>query len=211
MVFSVRYEVSEEDRRKVVDGTYVVESDDETFRGLAEALAANYEDATKEAVDFSKIFLVEKQPGGEVRKQEVTGQSLDASLTYDLMSDEIWVVVKRSRGRASFELDRSSQKKDDGAVFSVKYSVSKEDKQRIVDGVYKVTSDDVTFKGLADALLALYEQATNERVEFSNFFLVEKQSAAADKMYEVKDGSLLGSLTYDLMSDEVWVVVKSCT
>jgi hypothetical protein len=35
MVFSVKYEVSEKDRRKVISGSYEVKSDEETFWGLA--------------------------------------------------------------------------------------------------------------------------------------------------------------------------------
>ncbi|GAQ79309.1 hypothetical protein KFL_000280140 [Klebsormidium nitens] len=206
MVFSIKYEVSEKDRSKVISGSYEVKSDEDTFRGLAEAVAAIYEQSTNESVTFSQLYL--GKSGGKATMHEVPEETLDGSLTYDLMSDVVWVVVKRSEGRSGIVAGHLAPNKADKAVFTVKYEVSKADRQGLIDGVHKVYSDDETFKGLADALVAKYQEATNEHVDFSKLYLVKKGAAAAST-FEISKESLNGSLTYDLMSDEVWVVVRA--
>lgn len=67
----------------------------------------------------------------------------------DLMSDVIWVVVKRSQEKSEAVADHLAPNVTDKAVFTVKYEVSKAERQGLIDGVHKVYSDDETFKGLA--------------------------------------------------------------
>jgi hypothetical protein len=92
----------------------------------------------------------------------------------DLMSDVVWVVVERSQERSDIFAGHVAANEPDKAVFTVKYEVSKADRQGLVDGVHKVYSNDETFKGLAgklvaEALLACVQSFSCCRVYFAAY------------------------------------------
>jgi hypothetical protein len=78
----------------------------------------------------------------------------DPSSADDLMSDVVWVVVERSQERSDMVEGHVAPNGPDKAVFTVKYEVSKADRQGSIDGVHKVYSNDETFKGLVGKLVA---------------------------------------------------------